>query len=71
MMVDIRDTVPLFRMPDIQVIHIIGQFLDAFLFIYLIQNFFEPKKKVPFKKAACSSGKSVRSSFVSDRSDYE
>ena len=45
MMVDIRDTVPLFRMPDIQVIHDFGQFLDAFLFIYLIQNFFEPKKK--------------------------
>lgn len=44
-MVDIRNMPFLFRLPDIQVIHIIGQFLDSFLFIYLIQNFFEPKKK--------------------------
>ena len=44
-MVDVRNTISLFKVPDIQAINIIGQFLDAFLFIYLIQNFFEPKKK--------------------------
>lgn len=43
-MVDVRKAILLYQLPDIQVINIVGQFLDAFLFIYLIQNFFEPKE---------------------------
>lgn len=44
-MINVRQIVELYRLPDIQTINIIGQFLDAFLFIYLIQNFFDPKHK--------------------------
>ncbi|MCI7814082.1 MAG: GHKL domain-containing protein [Lachnospiraceae bacterium] len=44
-MINVRQIRQLYQLPDIQAINIIGQFLDAFLFIYLIQNFFEPKQK--------------------------
>jgi len=43
-MLDIRMSRVIFQMPDFAAIHLLGQFIDAVLFFYLIQNFFEPRK---------------------------
>ena len=45
-MISLLDVHYLYAEPGIREIHLIGQFLDAFLYVYLIGNFFEARKSI-------------------------
>lgn len=45
-MLDIRTAGHIYQLPGFAEIHLLGQLIDAVLFLYLIQNFFEPRKAV-------------------------
>lgn len=45
-MISLLDIHYLYAEPGIREIHLIGQFLDAFLYVYLIGNFFEARKSI-------------------------
>lgn len=45
-MLDIRTAGNIYQLPGFAGIHLLGQLIDAVLFLYLIQNFFEPRKAV-------------------------
>ena len=45
-MISLLDVRYLYAEPGIREIHLIGQFLDAFLYVYLIGNFFEARKSI-------------------------
>lgn len=55
--------------PGIREIHLLGQFLDAFLFLYLIWHFFEPKKNI-YRKPAWKAGMVLLFTFILSFTDW-